>query len=62
MLCLVAIGYPCQVGSDGYCSGRDIMLLVSHVIKQDHIIKGPGDYIDMCPSSLVVICTVAVEI
>ena len=38
--------YHClaKFGGHGHCSSRDIMCLVCHVIKQDHIIKGSGDY------------------
>ena len=34
--------------SDGhrYCSSRDIIFFVSHVFKQDYVIKGSGDYND----------------
>ena len=40
------------------------MLLVFHVIKQDHVIKGSSDYNDISPTlpNLVVIGTVVVEI
>ena len=39
-----------KFGGHRYCSSRDIMILVCHVIKQDHIIKGSGDYYIRSPS------------
>ena len=39
-----------QFGGDIYCISRDIIFLVCHVIKQDLIIKGSGDYNDRKPS------------
>lgn len=33
-------------GDHRYSSSRDIMLLVRHVILQDHVIKLSGDYIN----------------
>ena len=57
-----------KFGSIKYCSNRD-MFLVCHVIKQDRVIKGSSVYNDRSPSvqvstlpSLVVICTLVVEI
>ena len=38
-----------KFGGHRYCSSRDIMFLVCHVIKQDPIIKGSGDYYDRRP-------------
>ena len=32
-----------KFGGHRYCSSRGIMLLLCHVIKQDHVIKGSGD-------------------
>ena len=29
-----------------YFNSRDVMVLVSHLIKQDHVIKGSGNYND----------------
>ena len=37
------------------CSSRDIMFLVCHMIKQDHITKESGDYNDRRPSRQVTI-------
>ena len=31
----------------------EVMFLICHVIKQDHIIKGSGDYNDRIPSKVV---------
>ena len=49
-----------------WCSGIRVgeMLLVFHVIKQDHVIKGSSDYNDISPTlpNLVVTGTVVVEI
>ena len=46
---------PCQVGHR-YCSSRDITFLVCHVIKQGHVIKGSGDYINRCCLSTSTLC------
>ena len=37
-----------KFGGHRYCSSRDITFLVCHVIKQGHVIKGSGDYINRC--------------
>ena len=57
-----------KFGGQGYCSSRDIIFLVCHVIKQVHVIKGSGNYNDRSLSrqatilqSLVIIGTVVVE-
>ena len=39
-----------KFGGHSYCSSKDIMFLVCHVIKQDHAIKGSGDSNDSSPS------------
>ena len=58
-----------KFGDHRYCTSRDIIFLVFHVIKQYHMIKGSGDYINKSPSryvttfpSLVVMGNVLVEI
>ena len=33
-----------KFGGDRYCSSKDIIFLVCHVMKQDHRIKGSVDY------------------
>ena len=38
-----------KFGGHSYCSSRN-MFLVCHVIKQDHVIKGLGEYNDRNPS------------
>ena len=39
-----------KFGVHRYCSSRDVMFLVCHVIKQDHVIERSGDYNDRNPS------------
>ena len=58
-----------KFGDHRYGSSRYIMILVCHVIKQDHVVKGCSDCKKRNPlryvatvSSLVVIGTVGVEI
>ena len=34
-----------KFGDPWYCSSRDTMLLVCHVMTQDHVIKGSDNYI-----------------
>ena len=62
------IHHLAKFGGHSYCNSRN-MFLVCHVIKQDHVIKGLGEYNDRNPSEyvpllpgLVVIGTVVVEI
>ena len=64
MLCHLA-----KFGGPRYCISTDIMFLICHVIKQDHVIKGSCDDNDMSLSrkvttqpSLVFIGTVVMEI
>ena len=38
-----------KFGGHRYCSSRDMMFLVCHVIKQDHVIKGSGGYNNRAP-------------
>ena len=40
-----------KFGGHKYFSSRDLMFLVCHVIKQDHVIKASGDYNYSSPSS-----------
>ena len=35
--------------SHRYCGSRDVMFLLCHVIWQDHVIKGSGDYSNRNP-------------
>ena len=58
-----------KFGGLRYCSSRDNIYLVCHMIKEDHVIKGSDDYNNrrlwryvITVSSLVVIGTVVVEI
>ena len=34
--------HPTNFGGHRYCGSRDIMILVCHMISQDHVIKGKG--------------------
>ena len=42
---------PRQIRGHRYCSSRRDIFLLRHVIKQNHVIKGSGDYNDTSPSS-----------
>ena len=39
-----------KFGGHRYRSSRNILFLVCHAIKQDHVIKGSGDYNDRSSS------------
>ena len=41
--------HPAKFGGNRFCTSRDI-LLVCHVIKQDHVVTGSGDYDNKNPS------------
>ena len=64
MICL----HLAKFGGHRYCSSREKMFLVCHVIKPDQVIKGSGDYNDRSPSrvttqpGLLVKSTVVVKI
>ena len=45
----MAYHHLAKFGGHRYTSSQDIMLLVCHMIKQDHTIKGPGYYNDSSP-------------
>ena len=45
---LMVYHHHAKFGDHRYSSNRD-MFLVCHVIKQEHRIKGPGDYNDKRP-------------
>ena len=42
-----------KFGGRRYCSSRDKLFLICHVIKQDYVIKEAGDYNDSSHSRLV---------
>ena len=42
--------HPAKFDSHRYCSSGDMMILVCHVILQDHVIKGACDFMDRSPS------------
>ena len=46
----IAYHHLAKFGDHRYCSSRNVMFLVCHVIRQDLIIKGSGDYKDRNPS------------
>ena len=39
-----------KFGGHRHCASEDIMILVCHMILQDHVIKGSCDFIDRSPS------------
>ena len=41
---------PAKLGGDRYCDSEDIMILVCHVILEDHITKESCDFMDRSPS------------
>ena len=54
--------HPTKFGDDRQCGSGDIMVLVvCHVISQDHVIKGFSDFMSRSPS-LVAIDTLVLEI
>ena len=58
-----------MIGGYMHCGSDDIMILVCHVILQNHVIEGSWDFMDQIPAepitsflSLVAICTVVINI
>ena len=43
--------HPTKFGGRMHCGIGDIIVLVYHVIWQEHVIKGSYDFIGRCPSS-----------
>ena len=41
-----------------YCGSRDMIFLVCHVIYQDHVIKGSGEYINRAHQGKLQSCQV----
>ena len=61
--------HPAKFGGHWNCDSRDIMLLICHVILQDHLMKEQGNFMGRNPPRLVTILprlmatgTVVVEI
>ena len=61
--------HPANFGGHRQCGSRDIMVLVCHVISQDHLINGSSDFVGRSTSkqvttlqNLVAIVTLAVEL
>ena len=61
--------HPANFGGHRQCGSGDIMVLVCHVISQDHLINGSSDFVRRSTSkqvttlqNLVAIVTLAVEL
>ena len=48
---LIKVNYHlAKFGDHRHCGSEDIMILVCHMILQDHVIKGSRDFKGMSPS------------